>query len=73
MSDMTSNTPYARSRKAPGWEYKMYFVPILALSLPLAVLRAVSAAVQSDPAPRPGILADAWTRARDVTTTICSI
>ncbi|GIT91395.1 hypothetical protein JANAI62_18520 [Jannaschia pagri] len=73
MSDMTSNTPIARSRKEPGWEYWMYFAPIFALSLPLAGLRAVSAAVQSDTSPRPGILTDAWTRARDVTTTICSV
>jgi hypothetical protein len=73
MSDMTSNTPMARTRNAPGWEYKMYFAPIFALSLPLAVLRAGVAAVRSDPTPRPGILADATARAREVTTTICSI
>ncbi|MEM7488852.1 MAG: cytochrome PufQ [Pseudomonadota bacterium] len=73
MSDMTSNTPIPRSRKAPGWEYKMYFVPVFALSLPLAAARALSAAVTSDTTPRPGIVADAWTRARDVTTTICSV
>ncbi|MEM7643705.1 MAG: cytochrome PufQ [Pseudomonadota bacterium] len=73
MSDMTSNTPIVRSRKEPGWEYWMYFAPIFAVSLPLAVVRAVSAAVQSDMTPRPGIVADAWTRAKDVTTTICSV
>jgi hypothetical protein len=73
MSDMTSNAPLARARKAPGWEYRVYFVPVLALSLPLAVVRAGIAAVTSDPTPRPGILTDAVRRARDVTTTICSI
>ncbi|MGB3408312.1 MAG: cytochrome PufQ [Jannaschia sp.] len=73
MSDMTSNTPMHRSRKEPGWEYWMYFVPILAVSLPLAVVRAAAAAVQSDTSARPGIVTDAWSRARDVTTTICSV
>ncbi|WGH80270.1 hypothetical protein [Jannaschia ovalis] len=51
----------------------MYFVPVLALSLPLAALRAAGAVLTSDATPRPGILTDAWTRAKDVTTTICSI
>ncbi|WP_167766905.1 cytochrome PufQ [Jannaschia formosa] len=74
MSDMTSNTPmHHRSRRAPGWEYQAYFVPVFALSLPLAALRAGVAILTSDPAPRPGILTDAVRRARDVTTTICSI
>ena len=73
MSDMTSNTPLTRHRKEPGWEYWMYFVPVLALSLPLAALRAAGAVLTSDATPRPGILTDAWTRAKDVTTTICSI
>ena len=73
MSDMTSNTPIARSRKEPGWEYWMYFAPIFVVSLPLAVLRAGAAMVQSDTARRPGIVTDAWIRARDVTTTICSV
>jgi hypothetical protein len=73
MSDMTSNTPMPRTRRQPGWEYRVYFAPVLALSLPLAVARAGIAAVTSDPTPRPGILTDAVRRARDVTTTICSI
>ncbi|WP_371156080.1 cytochrome PufQ [Jannaschia sp. 2305UL9-9] len=73
MSDMTSNTPIARSRKEPGLEYWAYFVPIFAVSVPLAVLRAGMAVVQSDAAHRPGIIADAWSRASDVTTTICSV
>lgn len=73
MSDMTSNTPMPRTRKEPGWEYRIYFVPVFALSLPLAVLRAIGAAIQSDATPRKGIIADAAQRARDVTTTICSI
>ncbi len=73
MSDMTSNTPMHRSRKEPGLEYWMYFVPVLALSLPMAAARAAAAAVTSDMSARPGILTDAWSRARDVTTTICSI
>ena len=73
MSDMTSNTPMPRARRHPGWEYAVYFVPVLALSLPLAALRAGVAALTSDPTPRPGILTDAVRRAQDVTTTICSI
>ena len=73
MSDMTSNAPMARTRNAPGREYWIYFVPVFALSLPLAVVRAGAAMIQSDTAPRPGILTDAWTRAKDVTTTICSV
>ncbi|WP_308916254.1 cytochrome PufQ [Jannaschia sp. LMIT008] len=73
MSDMTSNSPLARNRREPGLEYWMYFAPILAVSVPLSALRAAMAVVRSDATPRPGILADAWTRARDVTTTICSV
>ncbi|UWQ18343.1 cytochrome PufQ [Jannaschia sp. M317] len=73
MSDMTSNTPLVRNRREPGWEYWMYFAPIFALSLPLAVMRAGVAAVTSDTGPRPGIVTDAWARARDVTTTIFSV
>jgi hypothetical protein len=70
---MTSNTPIARHRREPGLEYRIYFVPVLALSLPLAVVRAGVATLTSDPTPRPDILTDAIRRARDVTTTICSI
>ncbi|MFO6465192.1 cytochrome PufQ [uncultured Jannaschia sp.] len=73
MSDMTSNIPVARSRKEPGLEYWMYFAPVFALSLPLAAVRATAAIVTSDMTPRPGILTDAWTRAGDVTRTICSV
>ncbi|MEL7182481.1 MAG: cytochrome PufQ [Pseudomonadota bacterium] len=73
MSDMTSNTPMPRSRREPGWEYRLYFVPVFAVSLPVAALRAIGAAIQSDASPRKGIIADAYQRARDVTTTICSI
>ena len=73
MSDWTSDAPTHVRRDAPGWEYWAYFVPILALSLPLAGLRAARAAVTSDAAPRPGIVRDAVTRAHEVTATICSV
>jgi hypothetical protein len=74
MSDMTSDTPIARQRRGePGPEYWAYFAPVFALSLPLAAFRAAKAVVTSDTAPRRGIVAEAWCRAKDVTTTICSI
>lgn len=73
MSDWTSDTSFRVRRDAPGWEYWAYFAPILALSLPLAALRAGRAAVTSDAAPRPGIVRDALTRAHEVTATICSV
>ena len=74
MADFTSNAPQMRRDVSPrSLEYRAYFVPIFALALPGAVLRAAVATVTSDPAPRPGILDDARRRARDVATTICSI
>jgi hypothetical protein len=73
MSDMTSNTPMPRARSAQGWEYKAYYMPILALSLPVAAWRAGVAILTSDTAPRPGIVADARRRAQEVTALICSI
>lgn len=74
MADWTSNAPSMRrpvTRRS--LEYRAYFYPILALSIPGAALRAAVAAVRSDPAPRPGVMQDALHRARDVTTMICSI
>ena len=75
MADFTSDAPFRPRRKAPrgGWEYRAYFVPVLALSLPLAGARAAWAVVSSDPAPRPGVLRDALARAHEVTATICSV
>lgn len=74
MSDFTSDAGFRPRRPgAPGPEYWAYFVPVLALSLPLAVLRAGRAAIVSDAAPRPGILRDAIGRAHEVTATICSV
>jgi hypothetical protein len=72
MSDMTSNSPI-RSRREPGAEFWVYFVPVLALSVPLAVWRRGVEVVTSDDAPRRPVLQEAWCRAKDVTTTICSI
>lgn len=74
MADFTSNAPF-RSRRSTDrrWEYRVYFVPVLALSLPLAVMRAGVAVIASDPTPRHGILKDAWARAHEVTATICSV
>lgn len=72
MADFTSNAPLRR-RPAVGWEYRAYFIPVLALSLPLAVMRAGVASIASDPTPRPGILRDAMARAHEVTATICSV
>jgi len=73
MADFTSNAPFRPRRPAVGWEYRAYFLPVLALSLPLAAMRAGVAVIASDPAPRPGILRDAVARAHEVTATICSV
>ncbi|MBM2575523.1 hypothetical protein JQC91_04330 [Jannaschia sp. Os4] len=74
MADFTSNAPRMRRDVSHrSLEYRAYFVPIFALALPGALLRATVATITSDPSPRPGILDDARRRARDVTTMICSI
>ena len=75
MADFTSDLPFRTRRKATrgSWEYRIYFVPVFALSLPLAGLRAAGAAIASDPSPRPGVLRDAMARAHEVTATICSV
>lgn len=73
MADFTSNAPMRARPSNRGWEYRVYFVPILAVSLPLAVARAAIALVTSDPTPRAGILKDGWDRAHEVTATICSV
>ena len=74
MSDFTSDSGF-RPRRAGerGPEYWAYFAPVLALSLPLAALRAGRAVLTSDAVGRPGIVRDAICRAHEVTATICSV
>jgi hypothetical protein len=71
MSDQTADLRPAR-RRVPGPEYWAYFAPIFVLGLPLAATRAAWAVISSEPAPRPGVVQDAWSRAADVTAMIFS-
>ncbi|KIT14904.1 cytochrome PufQ [Jannaschia aquimarina] len=73
MADITSQLPSTRQSRGRGPEYWAYFAPVFVLSVPLAAMRAARAVVTSEAAPRQGVLRDAWSRAHEVTATICSV
>jgi hypothetical protein len=68
--DMNAATPHRR-RQESGWEYSLYFVLILVISIPTALVR--SFLPNRTGQPRRFFLAEAWAMARRVTPQIFAV
>ena len=67
MTDMTSNTPVARSTKPPKTEFMIYFAIIFAATLPLATLTWALAAIRAGNLTEKGPIKRAWSQAHIIT------
>ncbi len=72
MSDMTSNSPVARTTKPPKTEFMIYFAIIFAATLPLATLTWALAAIKSGSMTDKGPIKRAYAQASIITPMIFS-
>ncbi len=72
MSVFTTDTPVSRHAKTPRTEFYAYFTIIFLAALPLALVQWMLAAVRSDGKPNRGMVARAWTHAREIAPMIFS-